>query len=809
VTGPLPAGVEPRLTPVLLPVDRPRGPTRPVRAAETRFALPADLVEKLHRYAAGQLLDAFDVLLAAFVLVLGRHSGQSEVVMGTGHLVFAIDTSEEESFTEFVERVRAATDVAGLAHSSFVPVVCQLADQSSIDAELCVDVALRADGVTAHLRYLVDLFDADTIERLHGHWHTLLAAALAQPATPVAALPMLTTDELRRQLIDWNATRVPLGPDRPIHEHVADRCAAQPDAIAVIQGDTSYTYRELDERANQLANHLIGLGVRRGSLVGLCLRRGPDWPIAILAVLKAGAAYVPLDGAYPAARLDRMVRQSDCAVLVAGAEFVDRLPARAAPIVRIDADAHLIGAASRSGPAVAVGRDDLCYVIYTSGSTGRPKGIVLRHGGVANNLLDLDTRFHVGPRDRVLAVSSPSFDMSVYEVLGTMIAGATIVMPEPDGVADPAHWVRLVTGHQVTVWNSAPALAELFVGALSAAGRTAPSLRLAMFGGDWIPLALPDRLRALAPNLVFVALGGATEASIHSTIHEVREVDFDRPSIPYGRPMANQRTYILDAARRPVPVGVPGELYLAGDGLARGYLNQPDLTAQRFTTWSFGPVRDERVYRTGDLAKYRVDGEIELLGRIDSQIKIRGLRIELGEVEAALREHPGVVDAVATAKADRAGDRRLVGYVTSRDPELDPEAVRATATDALPAYMVPAAVVVLATLPLSPNGKVDRTMLPEPPSSRPAPAGARRRDDLETRITEVLADVLGLDEVGLDEDFFTLGGDSWKAMIALQQIGCEPLRVADMFGNPTVRGLAAAVRGHSGHDNPHPPKETS
>jgi amino acid adenylation domain-containing protein len=356
---------------------------------------------------------------------------------------------------------------------------------------------------------------------------------------------------------------------------------------------------------------------------------------------------------------------------------------------------------------------DLCYVIHTSGSTGEPKPIALCHQGVANNVADLNSRYEVGPGDAVLALSSPSFDMSVYEFLGMTAAGGTVVVPETGRAHDVAHWAELLDAHRVTVWNSAPALLDLLVGHLEQHPPAGPlGLRLALLGGDWIGVRLPDRLRALAPGARFIALGGATEASIHSTLFEVQCTDPAWTAIPYGRPMANQRTYILDEARRPVPVGVAGELYLAGDGLARGYLDRPDQTRQRFCQWSYGEVAGERLYRTGDLARFRSDGVIELLGRADSQVKIQGVRVELGEVEAVLRRHPGVQDAVAAAPGPTDGDRQLVGYVVPREgPAPTAEDLHAHAARWLPAVMVPARFLVLDTLPLSPNGKVDRRAL--------------------------------------------------------------------------------------------------
>ena len=336
---------------------------------------------------------------------------------------------------------------------------------------------------------------------------------------------------------------------------------------------------------------------------------------------------------------------------------------------------------------------------------------------------------------------------------------------------------------------------KLLVGHLEQhATSPAPSVRLALVGGDWIPLDLPDRLRAQAPEARFIALGGATEASIHSTVYEVAAVQQDWASIPYGRPMANQRTYLLDEAMQPVPIGVPGELYLAGIGVALGYLDAPELTAERFVSWSCGPVRDERLYRTGDLARYGPDGVIELLGRIDFQVKIRGLRIELGEIEAVLRRQPGVTEAVVAARQDSTGDRKLVGYLVASGEALDVRTVHAHAAELLPAFMVPAAFVLLDQLPLNANGKVDRHNLPDPPRPVVAVAPSQLpRDPSEQRVADAFGRVLDMERVSRDDDFFALGGDSWKAILVVRALSDE-VTVPELFGNSTVHGLADMLR---------------
>jgi amino acid adenylation domain-containing protein len=651
---------------------------------------------------------------------------------------------------------------------------------------------------------------ADAAERLCGHLRVLGAAAAADPDLPVTGLPLLTPAEEQLMLVEWNRTAADLPHDRCLHEHFQDRAAAQPDAVAVWEGGEATTFAEVNARANRLARHLAGLGVAPGSVVGVALPRSADLLVALLAVLKAGGCYLPMDPAYPAERLAFLRRDGACDAVLATPATATALPEGPGRLLILppppddpwqDAAADTVDpdeaarAARRDLPARAR-PDDLCYVIHTSGSTGEPKGIELRHRGVVNNLTDLNGRFGIGPGDAVLALSSPGFDMSVYEFLGITVAGGTVVVPDPGGLQRPAHWADLVQAHHVTVWNSAPALLELFVEHAERGGLELPDLKVAMLGGDWIGVTLPGRLRAIAPNVRVAALGGATESSIHSTLYEVPATGGpDWPSVPYGRPLANQRLYILDPEGAPVPIGVPGELHLAGAGLARGYAGRPDLTAERFRSWRHPAVGEDRLYRTGDLARYHPDGLVELLGRLDFQVKISGVRVELGEIEHHMRAVPGVRQAVAVATAGP-GERRLVGYVVPHPTAVvDSSAVRTHLAARLPAPMVPGVVVVTNELPLSPNGKVDRRRLThtQEVESDPPRAGDRYRDPEEERVAQVWARILEVPSPGPDADFFAMGGDSFRAIRAMSALA-PTLSPAELFKHRTVEALAARLR---------------
>jgi amino acid adenylation domain-containing protein/FkbM family methyltransferase len=437
----------------------------------------------------------------------------------------------------------------------------------------------------------------------------------------------------------------------------------------VLYADGRLSYGELDRRANQLARHLRTLGVGPDVLVGLCMERSLEMVVGLLGILKAGGAYVPLDPAYPQERLRFMLEDTRAPVLLTQAHLRDRLEGLPAHVLCLDADWQAVAAQDTTAPQTGVGPLNLCYVIFTSGSTGTPKGIALAHRGVLNNIVDLNWRFGVGPGDRVLCLSSLSFDMCVYEVFGTLEAGAAIVMPLQAELREPARWAELMRRHQVSVWNSAPALLKMLADYVADRPDLWPRhLHLAILGGDWVPVSLPDRLKAMAPQIRFIVLGGATEASIHSIIYPVAEADPTWKSIPYGVPQYNQKAYILNSRLEPAPVGVAGELYLGGIGLGRGYFRRPAQTADRFLPNPFAVEPGERIYKTGDLARWMPDGNIELIGRIDYQVKLRGLRIECGEIEAAIRRHPAVREAAVVAQDDGRGDKRLVAYVRP-DPE--------------------------------------------------------------------------------------------------------------------------------------------
>jgi amino acid adenylation domain-containing protein len=654
-------------------------------------------------------------------------------------------------------------------------------DASGVRAALVVDAVRGAEGAAS----------------MAGHLQTLLEGMAADPARRLPDFPVLTREE-QAERARWNAMEAEFPRGLCLHQAFEAHVDAHPHTTAVLYGDQAISYDELEARANRLALHLRGLGVGPESRVGICVRRSPAVLEAILGVLKAGGAYIPLDADYPPERLEHMRRTAGVTVLLTESALRERLPAQGMAAVVLDADAQAIAAHPASRPESGVQPENLAYVIFTSGSTGHPKGIALAHRGVMNNLWDLNTAHRVGAADRVLLLSSLSFDMSVYETLGILAAGGAVVIPTADEARDPARWAALCRRHAVTVWNSAPALLGLLCDHAEAHPAQAPDrLRLAFLGGDWVPVPLPDRVRAWAPGMAdFIVMGGATEASIHSIIYPVHEVDPAWRSIPYGVPMANQRAYVLDRHLRPVPTGVAGELFLGGVGLARGYTGRAGFTAERFVPDPVSGDAGSRLYRTGDLARYGADGTIELRGRIDHQAKIRGFRIEPGEIEAALGRHPAVARAVVVARRDGGGEARLVAYVVAVEGAETPAAaeLRAFLRGTLPDWMVPGAYVALERLPLSPNGKVDRKALPAPAAA--AGEGRDPRTPLEAELCAEAAALLGIERVGPEDDFFDLGGHSLAVTRLLGRVRDRwrvEVPIRDFFAAPRVGALADRI----------------
>ncbi|HKV07632.1 MAG TPA: amino acid adenylation domain-containing protein, partial [Thermoanaerobaculia bacterium] len=628
------------------------------------------------------------------------------------------------------------------------------------------------------LKYLPRHFEAADVERALALYDRILEALHRDPEAPLGTEALLS-DEERGQLVHaYNGTARAYPRERPLHGFFEERAALHPERLAVVAGERSLTYGEIERQANRLARHLLAQGVRPGDNVGVCFERTPELVVALFGVLKAGGAYVPMEPSYPAARKEYIVRQSAVSLVL------EELPG------------DLDGYADTPVP-VRPWPDSLAYTIYTSGSTGTPKGVMIEHHSAANLVEWVNREFEVGPDTRVLMLSSVCFDLSVYDVFGALGAGASVAIARQEEIQDPAALKELAT--RVTFWNSVPSTLGLLVQYLE---ETDPDfrgedLRLAFLSGDWIPLSLPERAKRFFPNLRVISLGGATEATVWSIFHPVERIDEAWLSIPYGRPLDNNTFYVLDRHLELVPPGVVGDLYIGGVGVARGYAGDPEKTAASYRPDPFSGS-GQRLYRTGDLGRMLPEGEIEFLGRSDNQVKVRGFRIELGEIESQLSRAPGVREAVVLARTDRAGQKYLCGYVVATD-EVSIAALQDHLAGSLPGYMIPDTFVFLSELPLTANGKIDRKALPEPETAYTAAEPAEGpRSETEAALLEIWEEVLGLSGLGTTQDFFALGGHSLSAIQVLTRVRRRfevDLPLPDLFENPTVSGLAAVLDG--------------
>lgn len=791
-----------------LPTDRPR-PARPSRA-EAACTRPAPRT---------------DSLVAAVCALLHRYTGQDDVLValadgetGTAAVVRS-RAADDPSWREIAAAV--AADVAAARNEPPVPIDAIAPAARGADAELPgVHVAIGAgarpsdgfdlalvpcaDGASIEWRWASDVLDPDTVQRMAAHLDRLTAAVATDPDIALSRIPLLSADERRRLIVEWNATTVPFSDGVCLHDLVLATAAHTADATAAIGEDGSeLPYAELASRAHQLARYLGTIGVERGALVGVHLERSLDMLVALLAVLEAGAAYVPLDPSFPPDRLALMVEDSGLTTLVTHRALAHALPVpnHVRRVVVDGDDAGAIAATPAIRPDVTVDARDLAYVIYTSGSTGRPKGVMLEHRSVVNFLESMAREPGLAATDRLLAVTTLSFDIAGLELWLPLLVGGTVVIASRATAADPQALAAALIEHRISVMQATPATWRMLV---EAGWPGDPALRV-LCGGEALPAALAGALVERAGEVW--NLYGPTETTIWSTVQRV----VPGAPVSIGGPIANTTLYVLDPAMEPVPIGVAGELYIGGDGLARGYHGRPDLTTERFVDDPFDHAPGARLYRTGDLVRYRPDGRIEFLGRIDQQVKVRGFRIELGEIETVLGRNVAVEEAVVITRDDPHGDTRLVAYVTTTATHgaLTASALRRSVQDVLPHYMVPSVVVFLDGMPRTPNGKTDRTTMPEPDWSligRDVPYVAPR-DELEARMAALWERQIGRDGIGVDDDFFELGVESIVAARLFATIEREfgvELPIGTVFANPTVAQLAALVRG--GCDNEAAPR---
>ncbi|MER5784194.1 amino acid adenylation domain-containing protein [Streptomyces mobaraensis] len=786
-------------------------PGGPAGAPETvPLTLDGPRARRLAERADAHGLPLAALLAAAFTEVLALWSKEPRFALrwrdADGRRSVTVDAAPEGTFLDRARRCHQSPPAAGAP----APAV-EFADESdgpaahSPAAEPAV-LALRVrpaadDGLTAVWETAPGALPSGMAEDMAHSWSALLtvlerdADAWTSPGSPVR--PPAAQE---RALAEVNATAAPV-PEGLLHEAVGRAAARHPGRTAVVAGDRRLTYAELASRTRRIGRRLRELGAKPGALVAVCMEKGWEQPVGILGVLESGAAWVPLDPALPAERREYVLETTEARIVLTQRSVAGRWEWPAGvTVLAVDDDTAWAGV--DDGPLEpAQTPADPAYVLFTSGSTGRPKGVMVPHRGALNTVLDVNARYGVTCEDRFIGLSAMSFDLSVWDMFGALCAGAALVLPDPGSERNPAHWLDLVRRERITTWMGAPALFELFCEQVEQDDEPwADSLRLLILGGDWIPLSLPARARDIAPDVRFVGLGGNTEASVLSTTYDVEAVDPAWTSIPYGKPLANQTVHVLDAALRPRPVGVPGDLYIGGTGVALGYWRDPERTAAAFLTH---PETGERLYRTGDLGRFLPDGNVEFLGREDFQVKVDGHRIELGEIETALRTHPAVDAAVVVAlpRLDgEPGHRALAGYVTPAGAARpEPDALRAHLAERLPSYLCPAHLTVLETLPLTAHGKVDRTALPAP-GEKPVGTDAPRTP-LEAQLADLWSEILGVDRVGVHDTFFELGGNSLLGIRVMNRLR-ERLGVdADphsIFRHRTVAELALAVEGERG-----------
>jgi amino acid adenylation domain-containing protein len=848
--------------PVLqLPTDRPRQTAHTARGARQRVALPKELSDALKALSQREGATLFMTLLAAFQTLLWRYTGQEDITTGSSvagrnrsqiegligfflnTLVLRTDLGGQPTFRELLRRVReVALDAYSnqdvpvemliealqpdrtLHHNPLFQVLFVFQNTPPLELkmgalellpetletgtakfDLLLDLTDGAEGINGWLEYSLDLFDAETIARMTGHFQTLLENAVAAPDAPLADLSLLT-DEAQRQLLTAVAgPRVAGATGLCLHEMFEAQAARTPNACALVCDGARLSYRELNERANQLAHRLRALGVRPETPVGIYTERAPEMIVGLLGSLKAGGFYVPLDTAYPPERLAFVLADAGVEVLLTQARLSDKLPAGTGlKIIRLDADADALAREAKDNPAPIVAPDNLAYMIYTSGSTGQPKGVKVQHSSVVNYVAAACATYALCPDDRVLQFASVSFDASAEEIYPCLATGATLVLRSDAMLGSAALFFEKCREWDISVLNLPTAYWHELTGRFGTEIHALPSrIRLVIIGGE---RALPERLalwqKFVGRDVRLMNTYGPTEATIVATACDLSAHGDEltgRRELPIGRAVRNTQAYVLDRSLNLVPVGVPGELYIGGAGLARCYHDRPALTAERFIPHPFSSEPGARLYKTGDLARYLADGEIEYLGRGDAQVKVRGYRIEPGEIEAVLAQHAAVVDAVVVARADAPGEQQLVAYVVlKREASATAAQLRGFVKEKLPAYMIPAWFVLLDALPLTVSGKVDRHALPAPQrvAGETDAVFVAPRNQIEELVARVWADVLGLERVGAEDNFFELGGHSLLATQVISRIR-EALQIElalhTIFESPTAAGLAVVI----------------
>ncbi|ACO32361.1 non-ribosomal peptide synthetase [Acidobacterium capsulatum] len=827
-----------------LPLDHPRPQIQTFAGDAVTFHLDAEVMRPLRSLAQASGATPFMLLLSAYALLLSRYSNQQDIVIGSpvanrtapesepligffvNTVAFRIVLEANDTFRDLLAKVKQVA-LEGYARQQvpFEQIVDALQPERNLSrtpvfqvmfayetepptaaiipgltvsslplgtqtAKFDLTLYMQDSGsdIEGTLEFNTAIFERSTIKRMAAHLRTLLAGIAADPNAPIDTLPMLSPEERILVTRSWNQTQADF-PSTPVHSLFEQHAKEQPNAVAVTLEDISLTYGELNLRSNKVARQLLALGVAPGTLVGVAMERSLEMIVALLAILKAGGAYVPIDPEYPGERLSFMLRNSQVSLLLTQPHIAPALPPSAAQLILLSPEPPNLAFAQNPSPAV--GPDHTAYMIYTSGSTGQPKGALNSHRALTNRLLWMQSAYRLTSEDVILQKTPFSFDVSVWEFFWPLLAGASIVFAKPGGHRESDYLVDLIGKAQVTTLHFVPSMLRAFLEEPGAGGCT--SLKRVICSGEALPLDLQQKFFDVIPAELH-NLYGPTEAAIDVTFWQCRPGE-TRRTVPIGRPIANTQIYIVDKALQPTPIGVPGELLIGGTPVGQGYFAAPELTAAKFIPDHLGGDPQARLYRTGDLARFTSDGVIEFLGRLDHQVKVRGFRIELGEIEETLRTHPQVRDCVVVAKTE-AAITRLVAYIaTSASPSLAEE-LRAFLKDTLPAYMVPAAFVILQYLPLLPNGKINRKALPEPTAAAAVPIQAQPASTPREKIlASIWCDVLQLTAVDVHANFFELGGDSILGLQVVARANQAGLHITarQIFQHQTIATLAAAA----------------
>jgi amino acid adenylation domain-containing protein len=832
-----------------LPTDRARPKIQTFNGARQSLMMSKQLLEKIKAVSRKEGVTLFMTLLAAFQTLLYRYSGQEQISVGTpianrnrleveGLIGFFINTlvlrtslSGDPTFGELLKRVKQVAlgayshqDVPfeklveelqperSLSHSPLFQVMFDLqnvptqalefpglslsfleATTETEQFDLSLSMLDTGEGLRASLGYNTDLFDRATIARMLNHYETLMNAMASSPDSNISEMPLMSDSERNQIVVEWNETRSERQPNKCLHELFESQAARTPDAVAVVYDQHSLTYSELNRRANQLARYLAEKGVERESRVGIFIERSLDMVVALLGCMKAGAGYVPLDPSYPRKRLAFYLKDSRLDVVLTQRQFAEAIRTEHdVQLVCLDADWEIISEQSDENFDSGVTPENLICVIYTSGSSGKPKGVMLAHRGVCNRLLWEQARNPLTEADAILQTSSLNFDISIWEVFTALLAGGRVVLARSVGYQEGAYLIDVIAREQISIISCVPSMLQVLISHERI--RACASLKRALCGGEAMPVELQDEFFSKSRADLHNSYG-PTEGSIDATFWACKRDDNHR-TIPIGKPIANMRVYILDANSQPVPVGIPGELHISGTGVARGYLDLPDLTADRFIPDPLGCEAGARLYKTGDKARFLPEGDIEFLGRFDEQVKLRGFRIELREIENVLLKHETIREAVVVIREDEPGDRRLAAYMVSANRErINTSEIRSYLREELPEYMVPSYFLQLEALPCTPNGKINRRALPAPGRSRPELdyEFVSAETPVEELIANIWADALKLDRVGMHDNFFDLGGHSLLAVRVHDRL-CKELKIEipllRLFEYSTVHTLA-------------------